>query len=70
MDTVEIREEVLSLLKSDEHRGKITLDDSKLSTLLGEPNYENIHLALVSLKDEGIIFFYHAANGTNHVEMI
>jgi|GEM_PF-4600952 len=70
MDLQEIRKKVLDLLKAPDSKGTLSFSNQELCNLIGETNYVNIYTVLTSLKDEGLILFYHAPNGTNHIGLI
>lgn len=70
MDLEQIKEKVLDLLKTQSSQGPSSFSDRELCNLIGETDYVNVNTVLVSLKDEGLILFYHAPNGTNHIELI
>lgn len=70
MDFVQVREKILNLLKAEASTGRLLMSDQELCNLVGETDYANLHTVLISLRDEGLIFFYHAPNGTNQIELM
>jgi hypothetical protein len=70
MDLEQLREKTLGLLKAEGAKGSLLMSDHDLCNLVGETDYANLYTVLTSLRDEGLIFFYHAPNGTNQIELM
>lgn len=71
MPVKEIQSKIVALLESEKYNGGILTSDYELCKLVGEKNYEKIHNALNSMKNDGQISWYRTGDGSvNNITLI